>query len=87
MNPVLDFRRSTWFLVNRGKVQGPAFFDRACFDYFQLRLLNCLKVYHVNLHAYVLLPNGRVAAADAGHAERCGFPHALRQRMLLGVLQ
>ena len=47
----------TWFIVNRGKVQGTAFFDEACHDYFQLRLLNCLKVYQVQLHAYALLPN------------------------------
>ena len=47
----------TWFLVNRAKIQGTAFFDEACHDYFQLRLLNCLKVYHVQLHAYALLPN------------------------------
>lgn len=48
---------STWFIVYRGKVQGTAFFDEACHDYFQLRLLNCLKVYQVQLHAYALLPN------------------------------
>ena len=48
---------STWFLVNRAKVQGGAFFDDACRDYFQLRLLNCLHVYKVELHAYTLLPN------------------------------
>ena len=47
----------TWFLVNRSKVQGAAFFDDACFDYYQLRLLNCLKVYQVQLHAYVLQPS------------------------------
>ena len=48
---------STWFIVHRGKVQGTAFFDETCRDYFQLRLLNCLKVYNVQLHAYTLLPN------------------------------
>ena len=48
---------STWFIVHRGKVQGAAFFDETCRDYFQLRLLNCLKVYNVQLHAYTLLPN------------------------------
>ena len=48
---------STWFIVYRGKVQGAAFFDEACQDYFQLRLLNSLKVYQVKLHAYTLLPN------------------------------
>lgn len=48
---------STRFIVHRGKVQGTAFFDELCRDYFQLRLLNCLKVYNVQLHAYALLPN------------------------------
>ncbi len=48
---------NTWFLINHAKIQGPAFFDEACHDYFQLRLLNCLKVYKVRLHAYALLPN------------------------------
>ncbi len=47
----------SWFLADRAKVQGAAFFDDACRDYFQLRLLNCLKVYQVRLHAYALLPN------------------------------
>lgn len=45
-----------WFVVNRAKVEGPAFFDDACLDFFQLRLLNSLRVFHVRLHAYVLLP-------------------------------
>ena len=46
----------TWFLVNRSRIQGAALFDEACYDYYQLRMLNCLKVYQVQLHAYVLLP-------------------------------
>jgi len=52
--PRLD--RRAWFAVNRAKVGGPAFFDEICFNYYQIRLLNSLKVYHVRLHAYVLLP-------------------------------
>lgn len=46
----------TWFLVNRGKVEGAAFFDEACYDFYQLRLFNCLRIFQVHLHAYVLLP-------------------------------
>lgn len=46
----------TWFLVNRGKVEGTAFFDEACYDYYLLRLFNCLRIFDVQLHAYVLLP-------------------------------
>ena len=57
MTDALNPAGRTWFLVNRATVQGTAFFDEACRDYFQLRLLNCLKVYQVRLHSYVLLPN------------------------------
>ena len=45
-----------WFVVNRARVEGPAFFDDTCLNHYQIRLLNSLKVYHVRLHAYVLLP-------------------------------
>ncbi len=47
----------TWFLATRSDIQGPALFDEACLDYYQLRLLNSLKVYRVALHAYVLQPD------------------------------
>ncbi len=46
-----------WFLASRARVHGAAFFDEACFDYYQLRMLHCLKVYQMQLHAYVLLPD------------------------------
>ena len=55
--PTIREHNATWFVVNRAKVEGPAFFDDTCLNYFQLRLLNSLKVYHVRLHAYVLLPD------------------------------
>ena len=51
-----DAAGHAWFVVNRARVEGPALFDDACRDYYQLRLLNSLRVFRVRLHAYALLP-------------------------------
>jgi hypothetical protein len=45
------------YLVNvKSQLCHDGFVDEACFDYYLTRLLHCLNVFHVELHAYCLLP-------------------------------
>lgn len=44
----------TYFVVLKEKTSTTGFYDEACYEYYLLRLLNCLNVYQVKLHAYLL---------------------------------
>lgn len=44
----------TYFVVLKEKTSTTGFYDEACYEYYLLRLLNCLNIYQVKLHAYLL---------------------------------
>ena len=44
----------TYFVLVKGKTSTTGFYDDACFEFYLLRLLNCLHIYQVKLHAYLL---------------------------------
>lgn len=48
---------TTYFVVQNEDTIAGCFFDNACCHYYISRLLNSLKTYRVNLHAYCVLPN------------------------------
>lgn len=45
----------TYFVVLREKTSVSGFYDDACYQFYLLRLINCLNTYQVKLHAYLLL--------------------------------
>lgn len=47
----------TYFLIIKERTPCAGFYDEACYQYYQLRLMNCLKAYQIKLHAYLLQPN------------------------------
>ena len=46
---------STHFVHIGNAMQTAGFYDDACYQFYQVRLLNCAKSYQVDLHAYVLM--------------------------------
>lgn len=44
----------TYFVVLKEKTRFTGFYDDACYEYYLRRLLNCLSIYQVKLHAYLL---------------------------------
>ncbi len=47
----------TYFISQQGQGGNLCFFDDACFEHYLTRIVNCLKVYQVQLHSFALLPN------------------------------
>lgn len=45
----------TYFSCIEQKTQGTGFFDDTCKEFYLRRLLHCQNVFHVQLHAYLLL--------------------------------
>jgi putative transposase len=46
-----------YFVLQEGHKGSQCFYDDACYRHYLLRLTHSLGYFHVNLHAYVLLPN------------------------------
>lgn len=44
----------TYFVVLKNRTSISGFYDDSCYQYYLLRLLNCLNIYQVKLHAYLL---------------------------------
>ena len=47
----------TYLVSLDSRIAGDGFGDDACYKFYLLRLFNCLNVFQVKLHAYLLLPN------------------------------
>ncbi|PCJ25433.1 MAG: hypothetical protein COA96_07300 [SAR86 cluster bacterium] len=46
----------TYFAVIKEGMANTGFIDDACYEYYHLRLMNCLNIYQIQLHAYLLKP-------------------------------
>lgn len=44
----------TYFVVLKERTSSTGFYDDACYEFYLIRLLNCLNIYQVKLHAYLL---------------------------------
>lgn len=53
----LHLAGETYVISLESRIVGAGFCDDACFKFYLLRLFNCLNVFQVKLHAYLLLPN------------------------------
>lgn len=51
---ILD-ARGTYFAAIEPRTSGTGFFDPACMEFYQRRLLHCHGAYQIRLHAYLLM--------------------------------
>ena len=66
----------TYFVALRERTYTTGFYDNACCEFYLLRLLNGLNIYHVKLHAYLFKPKEIWLLATPGTPD--GFDSLLR---------